>query len=182
MLAASLFLVAHEMLQTAVKSRLRDFYLIGFDERGIKYSPAYEEKVLSLDPKGRKDVWRASLVWLEQVSAIDQKDKDQIKECTDARNIFAHELNEIISGRKNPDFERLFPILVDLIVKIDKWWVVNVEFETDPDFDAARIDVAQIVPGSQLMLSIIHQAAIGDIAAAQELYEAFVLEATSQQA
>ena len=180
MLAASLFLVAHELLQSAVKCRLRDFFLIGFDERELKYSPAYEEKVLSLDPKGKKDVWRASLAWLEQMSAIDQNDKDQIKECTGARNIFAHELAEIIAGRKKPDFERLFPILVNLIVKIDKWWVVNVELDTDPDFDGVEIATAQIVTGSQLMLSIIHQAAVGDIVAAQELYETFVSETTAQ--
>lgn len=178
MLSASLFLVAHEMLKAAVKTRLRDFFLVGFDENGFRYSPSYEEKVLSLDPKGKNDAWRASIVWLEQMSVIDQNDIGKIVECTDARNIFAHELNEIISGRKRPDFEALFPALVELIVKIDKWWIVNVEIETDPDFADRDIDVDQIVPGSQLMLSIIHQAAIGDIAAANELYEAFIAGTT----
>lgn len=174
MLTASLFLVAHEMLIAAVKTRLRDFYINGFDEKGLVYSPDYETKVLSLDPKGKKDAWRASLVWLEQSCVIDQVDAAVIRECTDARNIFAHELNEIISGRKNPDFEALFPKLVDLIVKIDRWWIVNVEIDTDPDLSDTEIDFDQVIPGSQLMLSIVHQAAIGDVAAAQELYEAFV--------
>jgi hypothetical protein len=53
-----------------------------------------------------------------------------------------------------------------------------VEIDTDPDFADQDIDVDQIVPGSQLMLSIIHQAAIGDIEAANELYEAFIAETT----
>lgn len=178
MLSASLFLVAHEMLKEAVQTRLRDFFLVGFEKKGFQYSPRYEEKVLSLDPKGKSDAWRASIVWLEQMSAIDQYDIVKIVECTDARNTFAHELNEIISGRKCPSFDSLFPALVELIVKIDKWWIVNVEIDTDPDFADQDIDVDQIVPGSQLMLSIIHQAAIGDIEAANELYEAFIAETT----
>lgn len=130
--------------RATVKTRLRDFFLVGFDN-GFRYSPSYEEKVLSLDPKGKNDAWRASIVWLEQMSVIDQNDIGKIVECTDARNIFAHELNEIISGRKRPDFEALFPALVELIVKIDKWWIVNVEIETDPDFADRDIDVDQIV-------------------------------------
>lgn len=174
MLSASLFLVAHELLVAAIKTRLHDFFLIGFDENGFKYSPRYDETVLSLDPKGKNDPLRASIEWLEQMSVIDQADKAKIKECTDARNTFAHELNEIISGRKNPDFETLFPELVELVVKIDKWWIVNVEIDTDPDLVGQEIDIEQVVPGSQLMLSIVHQAALGDVAAATELYEAFV--------
>jgi hypothetical protein len=173
MLTASLFLVAHEMLVSAVKSRLHDFYLVGFDERGLRYSPRYAEQVLCLDPKGKKDPWRASLVWLEQREVIDPSDAENIRLCTNARNAFAHELNEIISGRTNPDFDSLFPILVELVVKIDKWWIINVELETDPD-RVDDIDLEGVVPGSQLMLSIVHQCAIGDQEAAKALYQAFV--------
>lgn len=174
MLCASLFLVAHEMLVTAIRTRLRDFFIVGFDENGFTYSPDYDSRVLSLDPKGKRDAWRASIVWLEQMSVIDQDDKGKIKDCTDARNTFAHELNEIISGRKSPDFEALFPILVDLVVKIDRRWIVNVEIDTDPDLADQEIDPEQVMPGSQLMLSIVHQSAVGDIAAANKLYEAFI--------
>ncbi|QLQ19548.1 MAG: hypothetical protein HZT43_14280 [Exiguobacterium profundum] len=174
MLSAAMFLVAHEMLVVAIKQRLHDFFLMGFDQYGLRYSSEYEERVLTLDPKGKRDPWRASIVWLESMSAIDQTDKEKIKKCTDARNLFAHELGEIISSRKKPDFEGLFPILVELVIKVDKWWIVNVEAETDPDLADEKIDVDQVVPGSQIMLSIIHQAALGDIEAAKELYEAFV--------
>ena len=148
MLTASLFLVAHEMLISAVKTRLHDFYMFEFDERGYRYSPAYEEKVLSLDPKGKKDAWRASLVWLEQYAVIDGNDAKNIKRCSDARNTFAHELNEIISGRKHPDFDELFPVLVELVIKIDKWWIINVELDTDPDVNLEKVDLDSIVPGS----------------------------------
>jgi len=174
MLTASLFLVAHEMLVAAIKTRLRDFFIVGFDEKGLTYSPSYEVKVLSLDPKGKNDAWRASIVWLEQMSVIDHVDEAKIRECTNARNTFAHELSEIVSGRKNPDFEALFPVLVDLIVKIDKWWIVNVEIDTALALAEKEIDFDQVIHGSQLMLSIIHQTAVGDLAAAQGLYEAFI--------
>ena len=83
MLTASLYLVAHEMLLEAVKTRLKDFFLFGFDAHELRYSPDYEEKVLSLDPKGKKDQWRSSLVWLEKMGAIDLKDLENIKKCTE---------------------------------------------------------------------------------------------------
>jgi hypothetical protein len=94
--------------------------------------------------------------------------------CTDARNLFAHELSKIISGQKKPNFEELFPLLIDLIIKIDKWWITNVEIETNPEFSHIEIVEDAVVPGSQLLLSIIYQSAVGDMKAAQELYDEFV--------
>ncbi|WRH62148.1 MAG: hypothetical protein RSE12_17520 [Fuscovulum sp.] len=174
MLSAAVFLVAHEMLIASVKTRLRDFFTIGFDGKGPVYSPSYEEKVLQLDPKGKRDPWRASIAWLEAMSVIDHDDRAKIKEFTDARNIFAHELQAIVTGSKSPDFEALFPALVDMIIKIDRWWIVNFEIETDPDLTDKEVDHDKILTGSQIMLSIIHQAALGNISEAQDLYEEFV--------
>ncbi|WP_166506986.1 hypothetical protein [Frigidibacter mobilis] len=107
---AGLFLVAHEMLVSAIVGRLHDFYADRWDAKtGWKASPAYREKVLSLDPKNKSDPWRASLAWLCHMDAIDDDDEKAIRELTLERNRLAHDLRKVVGSSYHHDFESLFP-------------------------------------------------------------------------
>ena len=112
-----LFLVAHEMLLSAIKDRLHDFFSDSWTAQdGWKASPAYRETVLALDPKGKNDAFRASIVWLKSRGAIDNSDEESIKELTAERNRLAHEMRNTVGGTHDHDFYNVFPKLVNLVV------------------------------------------------------------------
>lgn len=121
LLRTELFFVAHEMLLSAIKERTHDFYSITWTPAdGWKPCPEYREKVLSLDPKSKSDPFRASIVWLRQIEAIDDQDVATIRELTEERNLLAHELRNVLGGTIEHDFESLFPKLFHLVAKTDR--------------------------------------------------------------
>ena len=151
------------MLLRSVKDRLHEFFANTWTaEDGWKTSSSYREKVLSLDPKGKSDPLRASIAWLRQMDVIDANDEKEIRELTDERNRLAHELGGMLGGSFQHDFDSLFPKLAALVVKIDKWWVVNVEIAIDPELTGAAIDLDEVVPGSQIILQALEQIALGE--------------------
>jgi hypothetical protein len=56
--------------------------------------------------------------------------------------------------------ERFADILA-LVDKIGRWWVVNVEIPTNPDFDGEKIDETGIVPGPTMGLRLLIDIALG---------------------
>ncbi len=171
---AGLFLVAHEMLLSAIKDRVHDFYSDTWTAtEGWKPSPSYREEVLPLDPKGKNDPLRASIAWLRQMEAIDENDEAEFRELTEERNRLAHELHNVVGGTQLHDFENLFPRLVALVAKIERWWVINVEIATDPDLFDADIDEDGVTPGSLMLLQVLSQVALGNDEEAWALYREF---------
>lgn len=174
LLRTGLFLVAHEMLLSAIKDRTHDFYSNTWTNNdGWKPSPDYREKVLSLDPKGKNDPFRASVAWLRQMEAIDEDDEISIRKLTEERNRLAHELRNVLGGTVEHDFESLFPKLVHLVAKIDRWWIFNVDLATDPKLAGEELDVDRITPGSLMLLQVLNQVALGNDEEAWALYHAF---------
>ena len=170
-----LFLVAHEMLLSAIKDQLHDFFVDSWTASdGWKTSPKYREKVLSLDPKGKSDPLRASVEWLRQMEAIDEYDETVIREMTEERNRLAHELRNVLGGSYQHNFEHLFPKLVKLVSKIDRWWVINVEMATNPDLIDVEIDEDGVMPGSVMLLQVLSQVALGQDDEAWAFYREFV--------
>lgn len=173
LLRVGLFLVAHEILLGSIKDRLSDFFSSSWSaDEGWKPSPSYRKEVLSLDPKGKDDALRGSIVWLRKMNVIDQTDEVSIRELTQERNRLAHELRSIIGGEIQNDFLNLFPRLVRTIEKIDRWWVVNVELDTDPDVMGQDIDEKNVRPGSVSLLKILEKVALGENDEAWELFRA----------
>lgn len=174
-LRTGLFLVAHEMLLSSIKDRTHDFFSNTWTATdGWKPSPKYREKVLSLDPKGKNNQLRASVVWLRQMEAIDENDEFTIRELTEERNRLAHELRNVLGGTYKHDFENLFPKLVSLVAKIDRWWIVNVEIATDPDLAGKEFDEDGVIPGSLMLLQVLNQVALGKDEEAWTLYHEFM--------
>lgn len=180
LVSVGLFMVAHEMLLASIKERLLEFYADDWFENGrAKQSEAYRKKVLPLDPKGKSDALRASIAWLRKMDAVSYADEKSIQEFTDARNQIAHELRNVVSGTRIPHFDTLFPCLVDLIVKIDKWWIMNVSIDTDPMFADREVNPDDIQPGSQILLQVLSQVALGQEEEAWALYNEFIKSCTN---
>lgn len=171
-------MVAHEMLTQAITRRPHEFFADSWTaEKGWLLSDRYREKVLALDPKGKGDPLRGSLAWLHQNGVIDAADIDTHRELTETRNQIAHELAQIMSGSKLPDLGAHFPRLIGLVSKIERWWIVNVEIATDPDYDGAEIDESSIIPGSEWMLHMLSRVALGEADEAWEYYRGFMAQA-----
>ncbi|KGM47443.1 hypothetical protein [Pseudooceanicola atlanticus] len=173
---AGLYLVAHEMLVASIKEPIIEFFSEKWSEKkDWHFSDQYRREVLALDPKGKEDVLRGSISWLDKMEVIDTDDLKIIEELTCARNFFAHELRSVISTGEMPEFERLFPKIVYLVTKIDRWWVINVEMAVDENWaDDEEVEPQNVTPGTTLLLQILEQVAIGEGEAAWELYRAFI--------
>jgi len=78
------------------------------------------------------------------------------------RNLLAHKLFEVVTGQVESKHEAQFEELLELLRKIEVWWVVNLEIPTSPDFDGQEIDEAGIVPGSILSLQMLIEVASGN--------------------
>ena len=173
-----LYMVAHEMLTQAITRRPHEFFSDRWTkEKGWLISDRYRDEVLALDPKGKGDPLRGSLAWLQKNDVIDASDVATHRELTEARNEVAHELAQIMSGRQMPDLPGLLPRLIALVSKIERWWIVNVDIATDPDYDGADIDEDAIISGSQWMLHMLSRVALGEEEEAWEYYRGFMEQA-----
>lgn len=156
LISTSLFLTVFQMLKECVIERIKDFYTYGFDETGWLVDPQYEVDVLSRD----KSRVYASLKWLLDLGAIDQADLDQFERLKLCRNKLAHDLASVSLGTATEHLT-LFPAMVDLLSKIERWWIVNVEIPANEDFDGVDIDESDIVPGRVMTVRILADLALG---------------------
>lgn len=154
---ATMFITAFEILKNSIVDRLRDFYSISWSEDGNTVSPEYASNVLSRN----KSAVYASLNWLLEHEAIDQADLATFEQLKSTRNLLAHRLFDVVTGQAKSTHQEQFTGLVELLRKIEVWWVVNVELATDPDYDDQEVDEAGIVPGAILSLQILLHVASG---------------------
>jgi hypothetical protein len=155
---ATMFITTFEILKNSIVDRLRDFYLIGWSAEGNTISPEYAAKVLSRN----KSAVYASLDWLVEQQAIEESDLATFEILKKTRNLLAHRLFDVVTGQAESPHQEQFIVLVELLRKIEVWWVVNVEISTDPDYADEEIDEAGIVPGAILSLQILLEVASGN--------------------
>lgn len=155
---ASLFITAFELLKDSIIGRLRDFYGIGFGERGPTISESYQERVLSRN----KSVLYASLDWLRESDVIDAEDMAAFERIRLARNGIAHGLPALVFQGKDHEIEKRFPEAFALLKKIEIWWVMNLEIPTNPDYDGQEVDESGVVPGAVWMFQLLMEVASGN--------------------
>jgi hypothetical protein len=155
---ATMFITAFEILKDSIVEDVRSFYTDGVDERGPTLSDEYQSIVLS---KNKSPLY-ASLQWLRENDAIDDEDLTTFEKLKGTRNQLAHQLFAVVTGQVESAHETQFEELVALLRKIGAWWVVNVEIQTNPEFDGEEIDEAGIVPSSVLSLQMLIQVASGN--------------------
>lgn len=170
LIAASVFLSAFEILKDCIIERPKEFYTTGFNENGLIIDEDYKLKVLSL----KKSPLYASLDWFKKKNAINQNDIDIFTEIKKCRNELAHELtNFITTGIKNdptPNFE----LIIELLGKIERWWVYHVEFALNPDFDNVDVDEKEIIPGRLITIQMLINIALGSEEEADFYYKEFI--------
>ena len=105
----------------------------------------------------------ASLDWLKEAGAITDADIEVFERAKEYRNLLAHGLTRLLMEGLPQDFSERFQDMVTLLDKIERWWIVNVEIPTDPDFvaEAGEIDEEGIIPGTMINLQMILDIALG---------------------
>ncbi|MCD6119433.1 hypothetical protein J7K50_06295 [bacterium] len=150
MINASLFIAAFEMLKSSIVDQVRFFFVnrwIADDPSGIA---EYEEHVLSLD-KNRNPL-DASLEFFRSMSAIDDADIEVFRRARAMRNKLVHEFPGMRDFSKPIDIFGLFTDMHSLLIKIDTWWIRNVEATLIPDFDPDDENTS-FLSGPMVMLS-----------------------------
>jgi len=170
LIVASLFITAFEMLKDSIIGRIRDFFTGGFHENGWIVNDNYKTKVLSLN----KSPLYASLEWLKGMNVIDDEDIEEFNKIKNCRNEIAHEIANFISKGPKIDPLPLFSKMIDLLHKIEKWWILNVEIPTNPDFDGQGIDEDGIVPGQIMTLRLLADIALGSEEESKLYYNNFI--------
>ena len=172
-ITASIFSMAFEMLKSSIIEKIESFFTNGFDENGMIVSPEYKEKVLSLN---RSPLY-ASLKWLQDMHAIDDKDLERFEHIKRCRNTLAHEMLSFASSGVDFDVAEAFEEMVGLLRKIEIWWFENLEMAIDPDAYPEDLDLEQVIPGSVWSLQMLIDVALGPEEEARKYYDHFVANA-----
>jgi hypothetical protein len=170
LIIASIYITAFELLKRTIVDHIKSFYASEWDKNGPRISPDYRSEILS---KNRSPVY-ASLQWLRENHAIDDIDIaifDRIKRC---RNDLAHEILTMLANGLPSDLSARFFDMVGLIDKVEKWWIVNVEIPTNPDFDGQEVDESTILSGPIMSLRLLTDVALGSDENARRYLDEFV--------
>ena len=172
-ITASIFSMAFEMLKSSIIEKIESFFTNGFDKKGMIVSPEYKEKVLSLN---RSPLY-ASLKWLQDMHAIDDKDLEKFEHIKRCRNTLAHEMLTFASSGVDFDVAEAFEEMIGLLRKIEIWWFENLEMAIDPDAYPEDLDLEQVIPGPVWSLQMLIDVALGPEEEARKYYDHFVANA-----
>lgn len=157
LIVASIYIAAFELLKNAIVDRLRFFYTFGFDQNSTPTGRKYPSEVLA---RNRSPVY-ASLDWLKKSQAIDSNDLAVFEKVKQLRNDLAHELTQMLRTGLPAALPERFGEMVSLLDKIERWWLVNVEIPTNPDFDGKEVDAQDVIPGPLMGLRLLVDVALG---------------------
>lgn len=175
LIVASLYITAFEMLKESIIGRIKDFFTDGFNENGWIINERYRSEVLCLN----SSPLYSSLLWLKNMDAITDDDIENFNEIKNCRNDLAHEITNFISKGPNIDPLPLFSKITNLLFKIEKWWIINVEIPTNPDFDGKDVNEEGIVPGPIMTLRLLTDIALGTEKESKFYYNEFMKQKKS---
>lgn len=172
-ITASIFSMAFEMLKSSIIDKIETFHTNEFYENGMVVSPEYKEEVLSLN---RSPLY-ASLIWLQDMHAIDDKDLEIFEHIKRCRNTLAHEMLTFASSGVDFNVAEAFEEMISLLRKIELWWFENLEMAIDPEAYPENLDLEQVIPGPVWSLQMLIDVALGPEEEAQKYYDHFVANA-----
>ncbi len=171
LIVASIFLAAYETLRTSIIDRIRSFFTFEFRNGEWVAGGDYQTKCFALD----KSPLRASLLWLKQMSAIDDADIARVDSIREHRNELAHDLPKFLGTADAEVNVQLLVGIYELVSKIDRWWIRYVDMSTDPEFDGREVADEDITSGNMLFMQVMLRTATGEDSGAlwEELQKQF---------
>lgn len=157
LISASLFLVAWETLKGSILDKPLGFFARELRDGEWQASPKYKETVLAL----HKNQLTASFLWFKSMEAFTEDDLQKFNEAREYRNALAHNLPKFLGSFDRELEDKQLLAVQDLLVKVDRWWIKNIEIPTNPDFDGQEIDENEISSGNILLLNLIFDVVSG---------------------
>ncbi len=156
---SSLYIASFEAFKDYVIEEVKFFFNVGFSNKEFAFSEEYNVKVRAKD----KSIIKATLLWLKENDAIEDKDIAIYDNLREYRNKLSHELMSLIFEGLSDELPEKFSQLILLRVKIEKWWIMNIEIPTNPDFNSdSEIKEEDITTSSQLFNQLIFDMLSGD--------------------
>lgn len=156
---SSLYIATYESFKDYIIEEVKFFFNTGFSDGKYIFSKSYNSDVLSKD----KSLAKATLFWLMEMGAIEDQDLVIFDELRKYRNKLSHELMTLLFEGLPKELPEKFIDLIKLRVKIEKWWILNIEIPTNYDFDThIKISEKDIVTSSQVFNQIILDMLSGD--------------------
>lgn len=162
---ASYFIMIYEaftdMLEYYVKSFYEN-YSIEDGELITKLSPKYEELILKKKYKLENGQVRtcplyARLDWFKSMEAIDENDFQLVEAARLRRNIIVHEFFNVLQEGLGEEDARLMSGLLLLYIKIDNWYLKNVEAKIAWDEIPKGADLDESYSINTMFLRAIYQ-------------------------
>jgi hypothetical protein len=181
LIAVSLFLAAYETLRSSIITQLRGLFVKGFDQNGEIVDSDYQKKVLSR----HKSPLRASLLWFKEMQAIGDEEIELVERVRLHRNDLAHDLPTFIATNEKDINIELIGGILDVVTKVDRWWIREVEIPTNPDFDETPVydlDDSEIISGNMLFLQLSIRIATGEDDESEAMYRDFIEKAAERLA
>lgn len=166
----SVYIVFFEKLKESIIEKIRDFYWTGYLDGKDIISDEYKKRFY----KQGIDIFDESLNWLVENEAISNADKQKIIELKDHRNEIAHEMVNFITSIEKDVKESLLLECYEILSKIDKWWIIEVELPTNPEsiqLDPESIDYGGIFSGNMVLLQLLYMVYTGNDKKLGEIYE-----------
>jgi hypothetical protein len=156
---SSLYIALFESFKDYVVDAVKFFFNTGFSDDEYTFSEEYDNNVKILD----KSPLKATLLWLKDLEAIDEKDIDIYDELRQYRNKLSHELMNLLFEGLPKELPQKYAQLIALRIKIEKWWIINIDIPTNPDYDSStEIEEEDITTGSQIFNQLIFDMLSGD--------------------
>lgn len=156
---SSLYIASFEAFKDYVVEEVKFFYCHGIADGQPIFDVTYDVEVKSKN----KSLVKATLLWFVEAGAIDDSDINLFEELLKYRNKLSHELMTLLFEGLPEEFPTKFYELIKLRVKIEKWWILNIEIPTNPDFDASmEITEDDITTSSQMINQLIFDMLSGD--------------------
>lgn len=154
LICCSLYMAFYETTKDYIINQPKSFFTNGFDsETGDIISPSYKEKVLSLD--SNRSILKSSLIWFKNNEAISDEDIANFEALRKYRNVIAHEMLDKLYEGLDTNFNKHFEELITLRLKLERWWVFNIEIPTGDFENPQEIKDEEVITSSQMIYNLI---------------------------
>jgi hypothetical protein len=151
LIEASMFITAYELLMEEIIDPQKSFFIYGGEDQP-ENRLEYEKEVKALH---KKDAFIASCLWLQNQGAITSREVELILQIREHRNAVVHELPKLIASTELQVDKRLLECLNELATKISRWWALEVDVPTNPDFDHVEVKEESVLTGSMMFMQVV---------------------------
>lgn len=143
----ALFIGMFEFMKDTLISRVESFLCSNMtqNEDGewvYIHNETYKNEIEKrfVDGKIVKDRLRNTVLWFKDANAISDDDYELFRKLRDKRNSYAHKMAQHVwDGLPEQDAKGLLDLL-DLYIKLDKWWINEIEIPISGEFEPGSYD------------------------------------------